>query len=304
MVEIDFGCAVNLEHIFECGQCFRWNRLDDGSYVGVANGERVRVKHKTPVTQKARATLFTKEGQNPCGSKIIIEGTNDIEFWENYFDLGFDYEGVKAGFCGDDEVLARCAEYGYGIRILRQDLFEVIISFIISANNNIPRIKKIVESLCELCGDGVAFPTAEMIVEAGLEKLGTIGAGYRARYIYGAAKMWLNWSANPVGAATCRPLSGDIACGRQVAAPTSEIRKELLQIPGVGPKVADCVLLFGLRRFDVFPADVWIQRILDECYGVPSGEIAAFAESRFGEFRGLAQQYLFYYFRETGKKSD
>jgi len=84
---------------------------------------------------------------------------------------------------------------------------------------------------------------------------------------------------------------------------TDEARKELLRIPGVGPKVADCVLLFGLRRFDVFPADVWIQRILDEAYGVPSGEIAAFAEERFGEFRGLAQQYLFYYFREIGKKN-
>jgi len=268
MIEINLGCEPNLSHIFECGQCFRWNIQPDGSYIGVAGNEVV--------------------GARVDGSKIVLNGTDNVDFWSNYFDVSFDYESIKTRFC-KDEVLKKCIDYGFGIRILRQDLFETIISFIISANNNIPRIKKIIESLCKLCGDSIdgseyyTFPTAEQIVNAGLDKLSTIGAGYRDKYIHQTARMCMNL------------VQFD-------ALPTSEARKELLKLSGVGPKVADCILLFGLRRFDAFPADVWVKRLMDEAYNVPPTEIAKFAEQTFGEFRGLAQQYLFYYFRENLKK--
>jgi N-glycosylase/DNA lyase len=187
-------------------------------------------------------------------------------------------------------------------------------SFIISANNNIPRIKKIIESLCELCGERIdeyyAFPTAEQIVNAGLEKLATIGAGYRDRYIYEAAKLCLNSAhfdvfphsrvhdtRRSVQTPNCDPIQAKLN-----DMSTDAARKELLKITGVGPKVADCILLFGLRRFDVFPSDVWVKRVLNDVYGVPPAEICKFAERKFGEYRGLAQQYLFYYYRENMKK--
>jgi len=268
MIELDFGCEPNLSHIFECGQCFRWNIQSDGSYIGVANNEIVQ------------ATV--EDG------KIFLHGAKNAEFWMNYFDLSFDYESVKTQFA-KDEILKKCINYGCGIRILRQDLFETIISFIISANNNIPRIKKIIEGLCRLCGKQIedseyyTFPTAKQIVNIGLEKLGTIGAGYRDKYIFETAKMWLN------GNTKFNHLS------------TNEARKELLKLHGVGPKVADCILLFGLRRFDTFPSDVWVKRLMELAYNVPPNEINEFAESNFGEYRGLAQQYLFYYFRENMK---
>jgi len=268
MIELDFGGNPNLNHIFECGQCFRWNMQTDGSYIGVANGEVVNT--------------------SVDGSKIILTGARNVEFWTNYFDCSFDYESVKSDFAKDN-VLARCIDYGCGIRILRQDLFETIISFIISANNNIPRIKGIIERLCMLCGERISgeyhtFPTAKQIVKVGLDKLGTIGAGYRDRYIYKTAKMWLDLNTN----------FDDLL--------TAGARKELLKFPGVGPKVADCILLFGLRRFDTFPTDVWVKRLMNEAYDVDECDIAVFAEQNFGEYRGLAQQYLFYYFRDNYEK--
>ena len=297
MVEIDLGFAPNLEHIFECGQCFRWNVQTDGSYIGVAGGEAVRAR--------------------VCGSKLILEGTDNTEFWSNYFDAAFDYEGAKTKF-SKDKILKKCIQYGYGIRILRQDLFETIISFIISANNNIPRIKKIIESLCRICGDKIefegqeyyTFPKAEAIVNAGLEKLSTIHAGYRDKYILGAAQFCLN-SAHfdvfpPLRVHDTRRSVQTPNCDQIQTKlndlPTNEARRELLKIIGVGPKVADCVLLFGMSRFDVFPSDVWIKRILDEAYNVPPKEICEFAENKFGKYRGLAQQYLFYYYRDNMKK--
>ena len=262
MVELNFWGTPNLNHIFECWQCFRWNEQADESYIGVANGEVVRAYVD--------------------GDKVILDGTDDVEFWTHYFDCGFDYEGAKERFA-QDGILKKCIDYGFGIRILRQDLFETIISFIISANNNIPRIKGIIE---RLCGENCAFPTAESIVDMGLEKLSTIGAGYRDKYIYKTAKVILN---------------GDVDLDEIVKLPTSEARKELLKLHGVGPKVADCILLFGMSRFDVFPSDVWIKRILNDTYNCPPNKICEFAEEKFGEYRGLAQQYLFYYFRDNLK---
>jgi len=269
MIEFDFGCQPNLSHIFECGQCFRWNVQQDGSYIGIACNEVVQAR--------------------VVGNKIILDGTDNLEFWSNYFDISFDYESVKSQL-SNDEILAKCIDYGCGIRILRQDLFETIISFIISANNNIPRIKGIIERICKLCGERIGnteyytFPTAEQIVNAGLNQLSTIGAGYRDKYICETAKMWLNENND------LQTLSTDLA------------RKKLLKFQGIGPKVADCILLFGLRRFDAFPTDVWVKRLMEEAYSVLPAKIAEFSEKTFGEYRGLAQQYLFYYFRDNLKK--
>jgi len=295
MIEFDFGCIPNLSHIFECGQCFRWNEQDDGSYIGVAGNEVVQA--------------------HVDGSKIILHGTENFNFWSNYFDISFDYENVKSRLA-KDKVLKKCIGYGFGIRILQQDLFETIISFIISANNNIPRIKGIIERLCKLCGEQIGesehytFPTAEQIVNAGLDKLSTIGAGYRDKYIYETAKTCLHLVQFGIFPPLCThdtQQSVQTSNRTQIQTyfedlSTPDARRELLKFHGVGPKVADCILLFGLRRFDAFPTDVWVKRLMNEAYNVSPDEIASFAEQNFGELQGLAQQYLFYYFRENTKR--
>ena len=274
MVELDFGCIPNLKHIFECGQCFRWEAEPlsdkaaeaDGSYIGVVGDEVVRA--------------------SVCGSKVILEGTDNAEFWADYFDVSFDYESVKAKF-NKDKTLKSCMEYGYGIRILKQDLFETVISFIISANSNIPKIKSTIEKLCKLAGtrlrDGYyMFPTAEQIVTVGVEKLRLTGAGYRCKYIFQTALAVAN---------------GEINLENLREAPTDSAKNELIKLPGVGDKVANCILLFGLHRFDTFPIDVWVKRLMDNAYGVAEKDISKFSVENFGEYRGLAQQYLFYYHR-------
>jgi len=268
MVELSFRFEPNLSHIFECGQCFRWNVQPDGSYIGVAGNEAVHAQ--------------------VCGNKLILNGTNNIKFWENYFDTAFDYENLKLNFI-KDKTLKTCIEYGYGIRILRQDLFETIISFIISQRKNIPAIKTSVEKLSRLCGtplgDGFyEFPTAEQILTA--EELRSTGVGYRDEYIYKTAQFILN---------------GEFDLDNLIKLSTVEAKQELLKLPGIGEKVANCILLFGMNRFDTFPIDTWIERIFDKIYDIPTKEIAQFAETKFGQYRGLAQQYLFYYYRENLK---
>ena len=275
--------SFELKDIFECGQCFRWNENEDGSYTGVINKGVLNVEKQ--------------------GEKIIFTGLldGDIEkIVRFYFDLDRNYEEIKAQLSNIDKYLKTSVEYGKGIRILNQDLWETIISFIISANNNIPRIKGIMERISEKYGAEIewngkkyyTFPTPEQLSQATVEDLRALGTGFRDVRIYET---------------TQKVLMGEIDLNEIAKKDTLTARDELLTLSGVGPKVADCILLFStLKRFDVFPIDVWVRRVMNELYiknedenKVSKKEIMKIAEQKFGSIQGLAQQYLFYWKREA-----
>ena len=275
--------SFELKDIFECGQCFRWNEQDDGSYIGVIKDAIINVK---------------KENEN-----IIFTGkcnTDIKELIEYYFDLNTDYEQIKQKLSNIDEYLKTSIEYGKGIRILNQDLWETIISFIISANNNIPRIKGIIERLSQKYGNEIewngkkyyTFPTPEQIKDVTVEEFRKLGLGFRDIRLYETTKMILNKEVD------LEKLRNNPN--------TQEVRDELLKLSGVGPKVADCILLFSdLKRFDVFPIDVWVRRVMNDLYikeadetKVSKTKIEKLADEKFGNLKGLAQQYLFYWRRE------
>ena len=270
--------------IFECGQCFRWNEQEDGSYEGIFGKNVLNVK---------------KEKKN-----IIFTGIceKDIEATvEDYFDLNRNYEEIKKELSKIDENMKTSIEYGEGIRILNQDLWETIISFIISANNNIPRIKGIIERLSKAYGNKIiwnnkeyyTFPTAEELKNVTVEEYRKLGLGFRDIRLYETTKMILEKKVD------LEKLNKNPN--------TMEVREELLSLSGVGPKVADCILLFStLKRFEVFPIDVWVRRVMNDLYikqedetKVSKKQIEKLAEEKFGNLAGLAQQYLFYWRREA-----
>lgn len=266
---------LDLTHTFECGQCFRWIPADDGigDYIGAAG------------SYAARISLKPHEGEAGAG-KLIIESTGgNEEFWHDYFDLGTDYSAIKAELVANDPAIAPATEYGQGIRILNQDLFETIVSFIISQNNNIPRIRKNIESLCASYGRKIgeafgrewyAFPEPEALAAADTDDLMALRLGYRAGYIKAAGEKYLS----------CPPP----CC-----------RDDVLSYPGIGPKVANCIMLFGLRCTGAFPVDTWVKHIMSDMYGFDEKDVKGmtdFAAERFGANAGNAQQYLFYYYRD------
>ena len=280
--------SFELKDIFDCGQCFRWNEEDDGSYTGVFTNCVLNVEKKN--------------------NKIIFNGTilndenNQKSFEEKikyYFDLDRDYSKIKNTLAKVDKNLRISIEYGSGIRILNQELFETIISFIISANNNIPRIKAIVEKIAKKYGrrivfDGkeyYTFPSPKELSKASVSDLRSLGMGFRDIRVYETTQMINNQK---------------IKLDQLNNLHTNEARNSLLTLPGVGPKVADCILLFStLKRFDVFPIDVWVRRVMNELYihdedekKVNKNEIQKIANEKFGGLQGLAQQYLFYWKRE------
>ncbi|MBO7209153.1 MAG: DNA glycosylase [Clostridia bacterium] len=256
----------NLIHIFECGQCFRWSKDEKGVYKAVV-GDYI---------------MTAKDTKN--GVEIICD---DDSFITEYFDLERDYGKVKSLF-SNDEILNVATKHGYGIRLLKQQPFETVISFIISANNNIPRIKKIIESLCENFGEKIIdgsykFPTPEVLSKLTVEDLSVIRSGFRAKYIIDASK---------------KIASGEIDLEKIYSMDSTDGREYLKQIKGIGDKVADCILLFAYQKFDVFPKDVWIKKILHNLYNVDAKDFDLFIKDKFGKFGGFAQQYLFYYGRE------
>lgn len=276
--------SFELKDIFDCGQCFRWNKEDDGSYTGVF-GENV---------------LNVKKDKN----KIIFEGickSNIKDTVYNYFDLNRDYEKIKRKLSKIDNNMKESIQYGSGIRILNQDLWETIISFIISANNNIPRIKGIIERMAKKYGKEIiwknkkyyTFPSAKDLEKVTVEEFRNLGLGFRDIRIYETTKMILN---KEVDLEKIRENPNTI-----------EVRDELLKLSGVGPKVADCILLFSdLKRFEVFPIDVWVRRVMNELYiknedetKVNKKQIEDMAREKFGNLAGIAQQYLFYWRREA-----
>lgn len=253
-----FDLALTLD----CGQAFRWVKTGENEWHGVAFSKPL--------------TLRQTEDE------IIFIGTDKQDFeniWVPYFDLERDYDVLCERFSAD-KYLKKAVDECYGIRLLRQDPWEAVCSFIISANNNIPRIKGIIDRLCRLLGehlggDDYSFPTPEKIAEAGIDGLAPIRSGFRAKYLVDAAN---------------KVLSGEVELDKIYDMTLDEGRDELIKIKGVGEKVAQCVLLYGFGKVDAFPIDVWVKRIMSEMY--PDG----LHECTNG-VRGIAQQYLFHWRR-------
>ena len=277
--------SFELKDIFECGQCFRWNIEEDGSYTGVFGNNVLNVK---------------KDNKD-----VTFEGICDGDIREKveyYFDLNRDYQEIKEKLSKIDNNMKTSIEYGKGIRILNQDLWETIISFIISANNNIPRIKGIIERLSKKYGNEIefngkkyyTFPSPEELKDVSVEEYRSLGLGFRDIRLYETTKMILD------GKVDLNKVRNNQN--------TMEVRENLLTLSGVGPKVADCILLFSdLKRFEVFPIDVWVRRVMNDLYikqedekKVSKKQIEKLANDKFGDLAGIAQQYLFYWRREEG----
>lgn len=249
--------ALDIALSFDCGQAFRWARRENGAWHGVVNSKAVDVVQD--------------------GTNITVTGDGDIEFWRKYLDLDRDYAEICERLKVDGYLNAAITEYG-GIRILHQDTWEALCSFIISQNNNIPRIKGIIERLCAAFGDDLGngdftFPTAERLAGLTVEDLAPLRAGFRAKYIIDAAQKVASGEVN-------------IKCDGDM----DFCRAELMKIKGVGAKVAECTLLYGCGRIEAFPVDVWVRRIMAELY--PNG----LPECCDG-VEGIAQQFLFHWRR-------
>lgn len=264
--------------IFECGQAFNFNKEEDGSYTFVAFNNI--------------ANISEKDG------KIYMKNVNIDNFYEyyyDYFDLGTNYNEIK-NTLSKDETLKKACIYGDGIRIMNQEIFEIIISFIISANNQIPRIKNSVKKISEMYGDYLgeynsikyySFPTPEQLSKAKAIDLREYAkVGFRDIRIVETSKKIYD------GFITIEDLKLD----------TEKLRNKLQMLPGVGPKVADCILLFAFHRREIFPVDVWIKRVMETLYigeEIPKKKVNEYAHNLFGDMSGFVNQYLFYYGREN-----
>ncbi len=273
--------CFELKDIFTCGQCFRWEENTDGSYTGIVRKNVINIK---------------QEG-NTYNIKSV--GNEDIkELIYQYFDLNRDYLKLQEELSKIDENMKTSIEYGKGIRLLNQDLWETLISFIISANNNIPRIQKIIKRLSQTYGNEIkfdeksyyTFPLPEQLSNVSIQDFRNLGLGFRDKRLYETTQAILKKQVD------LEELEKNPN--------TQEVRETLLTLSGVGPKVADCILLFStLKRFEVFPIDVWINRVMNELYlheqedKVSKAKIQRLASEKFGDLAGLAQQYLFFWRR-------
>ena len=292
-MEIRLKCNdIDIEKTFACGQCFRWkHRRGRDGFTGVAGKRAARIRTE-------------------CGNIVIEEigkagGEDSAVFWRNYFDIDRDYGAAQDYLKAHDKKIATAIEAGDGIRILRQDLWETIVSFIISQNNNIPRIQGCIENLAKLYGEEVAtltdseapegiavlhaLPNPEVLSKLTADDLAPIRLGYRAPYLIKAAREYL-----------------EIAPRFKESLSAEEELDLLLSLTGVGPKVASCISLFGLSRIESFPVDVWVKRVMHEVYGLSESDargMKKYAAEHFGPYGGLAQQYLFYWIRERNNQN-
>ncbi len=264
MSKTQIPLLFDLEETLDCGQAFRWAPLDDEHTIweGVAGGRYLKLE------------------QLPDSLIFHCSKTDFDNFWHHYFDLSEDYEAKRAYLASLSPALKEATEFAPGIRILNQDPWEATSSFIISQNNHIPRIKGIISRLCESFGElfenrHYSFPSAEVIAALGEEELSVIRAGFRHRYILSAADYFAN---------------GKIKIERIKEMPIEDARHELMQICGVGPKVAECTLLFGFHKTEGFPMDTWMKKAMSTLF--PDKQPAD-----FGKDAGLAQQYIFHYSR-------
>lgn len=296
----------NLNHILDCGQCFRWKKergisdTDASIWYGVVGKDFARI---TYIPEKPSISeLFDDESasdhkelfNNKC--TVVIESTNTNEdFWIEYFDLDRDYSAIKAKLSENDPVMREAISAGWGIRILKQDEWETVISFITSQNSNIPRIKGCIETICRKYGEEIgeykgekqfSFPDVKTMASATEDELKSCRFGYRAKYIAEAA----------------RQINRDGGAVLDVASSMDDIQviEYLRGISGIGPKVASCIMLFSMAKLNIFPIDVWVKRVMNRLYGIRENDIAKmkeYADEHFGKFGGIAQQYLFYYIR-------
>lgn len=295
----------NIKQILECGQCFRWEKISDTNYIIVSYGKVIEVI------------------QN--GDEVTILNTNEEDFkkiWTKYFDLETDYSVIKLELA-KDEILKKSVEYGYGIRILNQDPFEMLISFIVSARNNIPSIMKTIKKMSQKWGNEVeykgkkyyTFPTPKAIKNASLEEIQVTGASFRSKYIIstiervnGAIELNEEIENNPgkynfIEENRPEILDYDLEYIKNLDDDSCHIA--LQKFMGVGAKVADCIMLFSMGKHSSFPVDVWIKRAMIHFYVAPDvtlPKMRIFARNKFGSLSGLAQQYLFYYARENNIK--
>lgn len=274
----------DLVKTFECGQAFRWRKLDSGfrsdteaAYEGVALGRCLRLRQSA--------------------GEVVLETAPEefASFWKNYFDLDTDYSAIEETLLKRDPstAMAKAAQFGRGIRILRQDPWEMLVTFILSGNNNIPRIKGSIEALSERFGETVpqstlkAFPTPEVLAGLGMDDYRQAGAGYRDQYLLATAQKIASGGAD---LEAWRALDDD------------QLKKALLTLPGVGDKVASCIMLFGYGRRAAFPVDTWVAKMMRQLYfthEASAKEIKAFAEDLFGDQAGYAQQLLFHWGRNS-----
>ena len=276
---IEVTC-FNLKYTLECGQCFRWNKIDEEYYIGVIKDRVIKIK------QKGNKLYVSSDNMNNL-ENVIYE----------YFDFNTNCINIEKRISKIDENVNNAVKNTSGIHILNQDFFETLISYIISANNNIPRISKSVNLISQKYGKKIIFeneeyylfPTPNELKDVSEEDFKKCGVGFRARYLKYAVEGILSKKIN------IEKLRG---------LPTNKLKMELLKIMGVGPKVADCILLFSCKRREVFPIDVWVERVMTNLYFKDYGramkkkEILEYAEKYFGNDAGIVQQHLFYNVRE------
>ncbi len=263
IIVYDVPC-LDIELSVFCGQAFRWKKNDDSSFHGIVDGK------VTDIIQSE--------------DKIIFRNTSAEDFeslWKDYFDLDSDYKNYCEILSADENIKKACEEY-YGIRILHQKPWEALCSFIISQNNNIPRIMGIIDRLCETFGEKTsendyAFPSYQSLKNVTAEDLAPLRAGFRNKYIVDAVQ---------------KLCSGEIDLEKIKEMPIEEARLELMKIKGVGAKVAECTLLYGFGRKEAFPVDVWVKKIMAEMY--PEG-----LPDCCKNIEGIAQQYLFHWRRNS-----
>lgn len=283
MKQVHKKCAdFCLDHIFDCGQAFRWEKQADGSYTGIAGNHIANMQYK--------------------GECLTINNASEEDFqgfWRHYLDLDRDYGKIKVFLAEQDPVMKAAVRSGEGIRLLQQDKWETLLSFIISQNNHIPRIKKCIESLCRNFGslagsyggrEYYTFPMPETLAALEPEDLEVCRLGYRAKYLIRTARQVVEEGLDRLSAVGTPEYT------------SREAFDYVSRFSGVGPKVANCILLFSMGKYDRFPVDVWVKKAMEELYGIKEvREIQNFAERNFGKYGGFAQQYLFYYIRAIKK---
>jgi N-glycosylase/DNA lyase len=286
LVKVESVSLFDVGKIFDCGQCFRFDIVEDSphavEFAGCAMGKYVS---------------FGQDGDTLYIYNSTLEDYENI--WEKFLGLEEDYGAINESILSlsENQALSDAVRLSSGIRILKQEPWEAICSFIISQNNNIPRIKKLVAALCKACGDKIdisnmkehiatahqaidgnfySFPTPDRVLELGVDGLAALKTGFRAKYIHDAAQ---------------RLEGGELDLDLLLSSSTEDATKHLCTVKGIGPKVASCALLFGFSKLDAFPVDVWIKKVIEKYFDKD------FAPSDLGKFAGIAQQYLFYYER-------
>jgi N-glycosylase/DNA lyase len=276
-----------LNHTFDCGQCFRWNETEKGNYIGVAFGKVVEIEK--------------------VDDDLKIYNTTEEEFysiWRKYLDLERNYSDIKEEL-SKDPLLKKSVDFGHGLRILNQDTFEITLSFITSANNRIPMIKRAIENMSKKFGEPLeykgntyySFPTVESLKEANLEEIESCGMGFRAKYIKD--------TVDKIYEAKIDTSKKEFDLDYIKTLDDNESHDAMQIFSGIGPKVADCIILFSMEKQSAFPVDVWVKRAMQHFYVAPDvslKKIRDFGREKFGDLAGVAQQYLFYYARENNIK--